>query len=969
MIVTLLTLLAAALAGRATVTVDNPLDGQLPLIARVGENYTWPFSQFTFSTDLDQALSYTTSNLPSWCSFDNATRTLHGIPSAADEGTPQITVNASDSESSATSSFFICVTSYPAPTLEIPLEKQFYAGSSALSSVFFLSPGSALETDGSVLRVPSQWSFSIGILDDTFSAPNDLYYAALQADGTPLPEWLTFNTNTVTFDGVTPSEAKLPTPYTLSIDVHASDQEGYSADTVSFDLVVASHELYALSTLPTVNVTAESPFNFTIMAAADFTGMLVDGQPLEPTNITGLSIDVSAYQNWLQYDEESRTLFGIPPSGLSVTSASNRGPILPARLTTDFNQTLDTTISLAVVSSYFSASDLGVINAGPGQQVHFNLAQFFSNKADTAQNHNDVNLSVTFFPDASNYLSFDAVSGELSGQIPGNSQVPKIVITFVAYSRVTHSTSHATLSVVSPQKENQSQGLGTTNSAGRQTTTLILSVVFGVIGGLLSLGAGLALFRRCASVRDSALLGEEGAFAWSDAEKRYYGMASNTNNSLPEENKGYGWSKEADTSATSEKGSLELGQRQGNSFQPIENLPSNAYANLGLGLRRVVPQTPSTVHADCNGVMKKAEFLGRIKETARNVSDKYKRKVAPTRPVIGYPTPLTSRHARQGVDGLPLEGDYIDIKATPISQDIRENPFNDPELKVKRTSTMTSFISSPSNSTDERSIPRRRADFAPPRSPRGPREPSPAAVKDSANKSIIRESIQSTSIVSYESRPETIQTIHTAEEKPRLKQFTNSSRVPPPRSPSSNQVTPDVSPGTRRIISQTAKVYQEGRDAHHASIDELRMGMHYVRTLGEGSSNVRSVSDKSFSSLASSQPGLGPVGVGTENTVSRFIVRTGEKFKFRIPMRSTNGTYRKLEAKLMSGQALPHFLQLELKGHGGDDKRVVEFYGIPAEQDLGEIQVGVFNAEGGECLAKVIVEIVGRNKRSPPLTG
>jgi axial budding pattern protein 2 len=737
MFVTLLTLLAATSAVHATVTVDNPLDGQLPLIARVGENYTWPFSLFTFSTDLDQALSYTASGLPSWCSFDNATRTLHGMPSAADVGTPHITINASDSESSATSSFFICITSYPPPTLAVPLQKQFYAGSSALSSVFFLSPGSALETDEFVFRVPSQWSFSVGILSDTFSAPNDLYYAALQADGTPLPEWLTFNTDTVTFDGVAPPEANLPTPYTLSIDVHASDQEGYSADTVSFDLVVASHELYALSTLPTVNVTAESPFNFTVMAAADFTGILVDGQPLEPTNITGLSIDVSAYEDWLQYDEESRTLFGIPPTGLSVTSATNRGPVLPARLTTDFNQTLDTTISLAVVSSYFSASNLGVIDVDPGQQVHFNLAQFFSNKADTAQNHNDVNLSVTFFPDASHYLSFDPVSGELSGQIPSNSQIPKIVVTFVAYSRVTHSTSHATLSLVSPEKENQSQGLGTANSSGRQTTTLILSVVFGVIGGLLSLGAGLALFRRCARVRDSALLGEEGVFAWSDAEKRYYGMAPNGSNILRGENKGYGWSKEADTSATSEKGSLELSQRQGNPFEPIENPPSNTYENLGLGLRRVIPQTPSTVHADCNGVMKKAEFLGRIKETARNVSDKYKRKVAPTRPVIGYPTPLTSRHTRQGVDGLPLEGDYIDIKATPASQGVRENPFNDPELKVKRVSTMTSFISSPSNSTDERSIPRRRADFAPPRSPRGPREPSPAAVKDSARRRYI----------------------------------------------------------------------------------------------------------------------------------------------------------------------------------------------------------------------------------------
>jgi len=85
-------------------------------------------------------------------------------------------------------------------------------------------------------------------------------------------------------------------------------------------------------------------------------------------------------------------------------------------------------------------------------------------------------------------------------------------------------------------------------------------------------------------------------------------------------------------------------------------------------------------------------------------------------------------------------------------------------------------------------------------------------------------------------------------------------------------------------------------------------------------------------------------------------------------MKSVN-VCRKLEAKLMSGQALPHFLQLELKRHGGDDKRVVEFYGIPTEHDIGEIHVGVFNVEGGECLAKVIIEIVGRNKRSPPLTG
>ena len=83
-------------------------------------------------------------------------------------------------------------------------------------------------------------------------------------------------------------------------------------------------------------------------------------------------------------------------------------------------------------------------------------------------------------------------------------------------------------------------------------------------------------------------------------------------------------------------------------------------------------------------------------------------------------------------------------------------------------------------------------------------------------------------------------------------------------------------------------------------------------------------------------------------------------------MKSVDHVRRKLEAKLMSGKALPHFLQLELKGHGGG--RVVEFSGIPAERDVGEMHVGVFNMEDGECLATVLVEIVGRIMKSPPLT-
>ncbi|KAF9219766.1 hypothetical protein BS17DRAFT_377152 [Gyrodon lividus] len=961
MLAILFILFAAISLVSGTVYVDNPLDGQLPLIARTGESYSWSMSSKTFSTDLDQTIIYSASGMPAWLSFDNVTLTFHGTPAAADEGTPQVTVTADDTESAASASFILCVTPYPAPTLQKTLSQQFYAGNGALSSVFFLAPGSALATDDPVLRVPSKWSFSIGLDSDTYTASNNLYYGALLSDGTPLPEWIKFDASTVTFDGVAPSDQQIPTPLTLEIEVHAADQKGYSAGYVTFNLVVATHELSTLSSLPTVNITAGTPCNVTMSSAADFSGVLLDGQPIQPVNVSVLSVDVTSYKNWLKYDAESKTLYGLPPDNLT---AADGKPVLPVTLTSNFNQTLYISMALDIVPSYFSQSDLGTINADPGQQVQFDLTKFFANPSTQ---HSDANLSASFYPAASSYLTFNPVTAQLTGQIPADSNVAKVEVTFVAYSRITHSTSHATLSVVSPELE-RVNGDGTSGMAApsKSRVTLIVSLVFGIIGGLFLLGFALALFRRCARVKDSAVLGEEGTRAWTDEEKRWYGIGIEVKDGR-NHSRGYGWSKEADTSAMSEKGSFET-QAKENSFDPSHYPQNSNYDSLGLGLRRVsphVPTTPSTVQASCaEGVMKKAEFLGRIRDTARNVSDKYKRRSPPTRPIISNPVPLTSR--RQQVEGLPIEGQYVEIVKSPPNIGSTTSSIMDGRLAEKRVSTLASFTSSPSNSTGERSIPRRRADFAPPRSPRNPRVPVPVAMKDSTRRSLVRESIQSASGISAESHTDTL---HPGEDRPRLKQFTHASRVPPPRSPSSIAAEPEVSSGTRRVASQTAQVYKEG--ARHTSIDELRIGMHYVHTLGEGSSNVRSVSDKSFSSLESSQHGHGAAESPKENVTLRFLVRTGEKFKFRVPMQHSSNQYRKLEARLISGRALPPFMHAELKGFGGtgNEKKAVEFYGVPAEGDIGELHVGVFNVEGGGCLARVTVEVVARNKRSPPMAG
>lgn len=728
MLAILFTTFVAVSAALATVSVDNPLDGQYPLIARIGGNYTWGMSSKTFSTDLDTSLAYTVSELPAWLGFDNRTLTFYGTPSASDEGRPSITVTASDTESAASSSFILCVTPYPVPTVQTPITQQFYAGNRALSSVFFLSPGSALATDEPTLRVPARWSFSIGLDGGTFVAENDLYYGALQSDGTPLPDWISFDPLTMTFDGVAPKDEE--TPLTLEIELFGADQEGYSAASLRFALVVATHELSASSTLPTVNVTADSSFNVSVTSPADFSGVLVDGQPLQPANISKLSIDVSSLKDWLDYDPASMTLFGTPPTNFT---AADGKPTLPVALTSNFNQTLYTSVALDIVPPYFSKSNLGVIQADLGQTVQFDLTKYFAN---ASAQHNDANLSASYNPaSASAYLAFNSVTAQLTGRIPVDSNTPEICVVFVAYSYLTHSTSHAMLSVQSPELERvKGAGTGGTGGPSKSQVTLIVSLVFSIIGGVFFLGFALALFRRCARVKDSAILGEEGTRAWTEEEKRWYGIGIEVGDRNRE--RGYGWSNQADTSAISEKGSLET-QAKESSFEPGYYAPSRSYNNLGLGLRRVsphAPTTPSTVQASCTeGVMKKAEFFGKIRNTARHVSDKYKRRSPPGRPNISHPVPLVRRGE---VDGMPIQGQYVEIVKSPPRAESATS-IRDEHLSVKRASTVVSFTTSPSNSTGERSIPRRRADFAPPNSPRGPRAPAPAAVRDTAQRRCV----------------------------------------------------------------------------------------------------------------------------------------------------------------------------------------------------------------------------------------
>ena len=678
-----LALLTAVIPVTSSVVVVLPLNNQLPLIARVNQPFSWAFSPLTFSSS-DGALGYTTSSLPAWLSFDASTQTFHGNPSSNDEGNPEITVTAHTSGSSTSSKFTLCVTHYPPPTLNISISDQFNDHNPSISSAYLLRPNSAIITTNPTLRVPREWSFSIGFEGNTFVSQNNLFYELRLANGSDAPDYMNFNSKTITLDGVVPSGDKMAPPLTLPFLLYASDQEGYSASTLPFNIVVADHELTQENkTLPTINITTSNQFSISLLSFADFTGVMVDGDPIQPSNISTLDIDVSGY-NWLEYDAPSRTLSGNP--GVNTTGSHLS---LPVTMTTIFYQSIRTSVTLALVPSYFVLPELPSLHVSKGDAIQFNLGQWFSGSTGD-QRREDADITVAFsHNEVANWMRFNQSSTELTGTVPSDydSDEDHVTITFTAYSEVTHSTSHTSFAIyvadtglhksLTPDEPN---GL---SKAAHKRLVLVLVITFGLVGGLCLICGFFAIVRRWARVEDTAALGEEGRHAWSEKDRRWYGVTLSPRGTRIVEKTGRSLNPSPNQLSPS-------GLPQG-------RLPN--YGHPGLGLRRVSERSQSIGDDQSTGIMSKREFMSRIKETVRQVSDKYskkQRRLSYDRPAIGKPIlipPLRPNQAEPAIYVSP------------------SNPFDD----IHSLPGSTFMTGSPSTSTAEHSIPRRRADFAPPR--------------------------------------------------------------------------------------------------------------------------------------------------------------------------------------------------------------------------------------------------------------
>ncbi len=257
--------------------VVNPPGTQ---VAGTGIPFSFAFNSNTFYDVDNDPLTYTTSLLPAFLTFNPATRTFSGTPQSSDTGTHNVVLTAQAAGGTVSTTFSLSVidsanSSPPVLIKQIP-----------------------------DLTIKSGNSFNTTIASGTFVDPQglNLTYTATLEGGDPLPTGLNFDPSTLTFSGI------VAVPQALRITVKATDTSGaFAIDT--FTLTVLDGTQYppvVLNPLPDEIATVGAPFS---MVVPSNTFKDINGEEL---SITVMQAGGTPLPAWLKWNPAKLTFSGTP---------------------------------------------------------------------------------------------------------------------------------------------------------------------------------------------------------------------------------------------------------------------------------------------------------------------------------------------------------------------------------------------------------------------------------------------------------------------------------------------------------------------------------------------------------------------------------------------------------------------------------------------------------------------------------
>lgn len=399
-----LLLLLLVLLPALAVYIGWPMDEQLPNVARVNQTYLFLLASTTYKSSAGGSITYTASNLPAWLSFDGALRTFLGTPADSDLGTFDITLTGTDSaDTSVLARNYLMLVSDSAGLALSAADVMF---------VSIAQYGRTNGADGLVVRQGQE--FSIQFSTDVFTLEPDaempiVAYYGRSEDRTSLPNWINFDSDSLTFSGTVPEVTSDIAPsISYGFSFIASDYAGYAGAEGTFQLVVGAHELSTSQNESLkMNGTFGSDFDYTVPI---FSSVYLDDTLIEQANISSVTAD--DLPSYVTFNEDDYSLSGTFPN----RSTFDNFTVVVEDV---FGNEVQLPYSFESIGSVFTVNSLANVNATKGEYfVHQLLESDFTDFDDTT-------IAVSF---NASWLSYHKSNVSLVGKAPSNLNLVSVTV-------------------------------------------------------------------------------------------------------------------------------------------------------------------------------------------------------------------------------------------------------------------------------------------------------------------------------------------------------------------------------------------------------------------------------------------------------------------------------------------------------------------------------------------------------------
>ncbi len=362
---------------------DAPMIGTLPIVTTAEDQaFSVQLDAAVFSDVDGNPLEATVSGvngaaLPSWLSFDVATRTLSGTPPLNFNGLVELSVSASDGTVTTVKPWSVDVTPVnDAPTsgaLPVLVTAEDTSFSKTLDAALFA------DADGDTLTV-----------------------SVAAANSEPLPAWINFDATTLTLSGTPP----LNFNGEIALEVLVSDGQVTTVKPLSLS-VTAVNDAPVIGDLPAAVTNEDAAFSV-VLDQALFSD--VDGDAL---TVDVAAADGATLPSWLNFNATTLTLSGTPPLNFSGTVelqvAVSDGTITSVK---PWN------VSVTAVNDAPTLVDLPVLETV--EDTSFNLTLDASLFADVDGDALTVSVTGPAGATLPTWIDFDAVTRSVSGTPPLN---------------------------------------------------------------------------------------------------------------------------------------------------------------------------------------------------------------------------------------------------------------------------------------------------------------------------------------------------------------------------------------------------------------------------------------------------------------------------------------------------------------------------------------------------------------------